>query len=235
VFARARGKWVAIEVRDTGEGIPAELIGRVTEPFFTTKPVGQGTGLGLSVSKNIVERLGGALEIESSVGVGTCVRILLPRAQKPAKPSRRLPSQPAMVALSRRVLIVDDDPFIARHLGRVLRGHEVTAARSGAEALALLQADADYDLILCDLMMPEMTGAQLCARIDERYPQFSSRIAIVTGGAFTDETQAFLDRFTGRVLTKPFTPEQVRDLVAARGAPTSEASASEPDRQASSA
>ena len=128
---RREGDAVVVEVRDTGAGIPPDLLARVKEPFFTTKPVGEGTGLGLSLCDNIVRSFGGSIDIESRPTAAA--RVTLRVSPEPALPSRRprptpRPSAPGVL----RVLVVDDEPLVARALARMLRPHDVTVASSAA-------------------------------------------------------------------------------------------------------
>lgn len=201
-----------VEVRDTGEGIPDALIDRIFDPFFTTKPVGIGTGLGLSICHNIVTGLGGELTVESERGVGTTFRIALPpAAADPDDDHTDLADTDEGVGAA--VLVIDDEPAIGRVLSRVLRDHEVTAVTSAKNALALLESGQQFDVILSDLMMPEMSGMSFFAEIEARFPELTDRVVFISGGAFTPKARAFLDRVTNETLEKPFAPPALRELV----------------------
>jgi signal transduction histidine kinase/CheY-like chemotaxis protein len=214
IRAYDRDPYVAVEVEDTGVGIPRDILHRVTEPFFTTKAVGEGTGLGLAVCKNLVERIGGRMEIESTAGVGTTVRLLLPSAARPAlAPTRRQPRQRRRPVNARRILVVDDDARVLRFMQRTLAGHEVTVAANGRQAIEALERPGRFDLVLCDLMMPDIPGAEVYERIRRSHPELVERFVLVTGGAFSDEAEAFLARFPGRVVRKPFCEQELRALV----------------------
>ncbi len=116
-----------------------------------------------------------------------------------------------------RILVVDDEPGLPRTLRRMLRGdHDVTVLDSARAALDLCLAGESFDLILCDLMMPDMTGMELYAELRRRNPDQADRMAFVTGGAFNDEAQTFLEASPGRSLEKPFTVAVVRDFVGKR-------------------
>jgi PAS domain S-box-containing protein len=212
VAARAEGHRVVIEVRDTGAGIRPEDRPRIFDPFFTTKPVGGGTGLGLSVVHGIVTTLGGRLEVESAAGAGALFRVILPAA--PAES----PPPPVREAAPRRgrVLIVDDDPLVGRSLARLLSGaHQVEALASPLEALRRIRAGETWDVVLCDLMMPELSGMELEARVQEAVPGLASRFVYLTGGAFTDSARAFLAG--GRpYLEKPVDAMELRARVGER-------------------
>ncbi|MDX2024517.1 MAG: ATP-binding protein [Deltaproteobacteria bacterium] len=204
---------VVIEVRDTGHGIAPEHIGRIFDPFFTTNPTGIGTGLGLSICHNIVTALGGHIHVTSVVGQGTTFRVILPAAQRRAQsnlpPSAPLPQQVA----NAQVLVVDDEPAIGASLTRALRHHTVTAVTSGKAALALLKEGQAYDVVFCDLMMPQMSGMEFFAQMRSEFPQMAERVVFMTGGAFTPKSHAFLDQTPNKCVDKPFEPQLAREIV----------------------
>ena len=214
-----------IEVRDTGPGIPRLLLSRIFEPFFTTRPVGSGTGLGLSICHGIVTSLGGEITVESEEGKGTRFRIVLPPA-RPTIAGELLPIRLAEPGLSRgRVLIVDDEPAVGKALARALREHEVTVVSAAKEALPLLSKGAEFDLILCDVMMPEMSGMALYEEIARLRPELIERIVFMTGGAFDPALRLFLERVPSQCIEKPFDSQRLRALVR-RHVPRMEAGAS---------
>jgi PAS domain S-box-containing protein len=207
---------IVVEVADTGEGIPAAILPRIFDPFFTTKPVNLGTGLGLSICHGIVSALGGEITVESELGHGTTFRVLLP----PAPAAGTAPSPPADLVPPggprARVLIVDDEPAVLSALRRTLgRDHDVVAAAS-PEALEILLSDDRFDLVLCDLMMPELSGMALYERVRRSRPELAERFVFMTGGAFTTGAREFLDRVRLRTLHKPFAPGEIARLVAER-------------------
>jgi CheY-like chemotaxis protein len=202
-----------IEVRDTGAGIPASIIARVFDPFFTTKPIGVGTGLGLSICHNIVNAMGGAITVTSESGHGATFRVVLPAARASATQAAPVPVPPKAIAPRGTVLVVDDEASVGDVLRRVLRGHDVTAVTSAAEALARLDAGERYDVILSDLMMPAMSGMELHAEVSRRSPEVAARMVFISGGAFTPTAHAFLDRVVNERVEKPFDPQHVRDIV----------------------
>src|SRR5690606_27132470 len=135
--------------------------------------------------RNITEALGGHIEVESEVGKGSTFSVFFPYSTRRQTP-RPLPSSrpPPQTSRSLRVLVVDDDVFVARSIRRLLRPqHEVTLAMSGRQALNLLR-DANYDVVFCDVMMPEMTGMELHAVVSKQHPQMSDRFVFITGGPF---------------------------------------------------
>ena len=202
-----------IEVRDTGRGISPDVLGRIFDPFFTTKPIGFGTGLGLSICHGIIAALGGEITVESTPGTGTVFRVVLPPATVAgAKPES---TRGARVRPGKRgrLLVVDDDAMVGRALRRALKDHDVTVLSDAREARDLITAGQRYDLIFCDLMMPQMNGMDFHAELTRTMPGQAERIIFITGGAFTQGAMDFLDRIPNERLYKPFEPKSLRALV----------------------
>ncbi|HEY0708632.1 MAG TPA: ATP-binding protein, partial [Polyangia bacterium] len=215
ISTASEGNRVVVEIRDTGVGIAPEHIGRVFDPFFTTRTVGNGLGLGLAVCHGIVTSLGGDITLESTLGVGTKVRVTLPAAA-PLMTGKAL-AQSDSVAQPRkraRVLVVDDEIGVATALRRLLREHDVTVVHDGREALALINEGNDFDIVLCDLMMPGMTGMDLHRALVALGSGIAERMVFMTGGAFTADANAFLAQVPNRRIGKPWDPQSIRDLVA---------------------
>ena len=210
----AEGGRVAIEVRDTGSGMPKEILARIFDPFFTTKPVGVGTGLGLSLCYRMVTDLGGEIAVESEVGKGTLFRVTLPAATgEPRAPAE----VKAVEAAPRRarVLVIDDEVAIGRALKRSLGGyHDVTVLTSGKEALAQIAAGERFDAILSDLMMPEVTGMEIHAELSRIAIDQARRMIFVTGGAFTAQARDFLDEVPNARIEKPFDVATILKIIA---------------------
>jgi CheY-like chemotaxis protein len=205
---------VAIEVIDSGVGIPAENLKQIFDPFFTTKPVGVGTGLGLSICHNLVKAMGGAIEVSSEPGRGSTFRVLLPAELPKAEGS--LASGAAREAGKRATLLfVDDEASLGTSLRRVLRKHgvEVTSETSGREALDRLRRGERYDLLLCDLMMPDLTGMDVFEEVGKLAPDQLRRMAFLSGGAFTARAQTFVDTVAQPTLAKPCDVQQILDLL----------------------
>jgi PAS domain S-box-containing protein len=216
VSARANDRgWAEIEVADTGSGIPVEIRGRIFDPFFTTKPTGMGSGLGLSVCVGIVKSFGGEIVVESEIGRGSAFRVLLPPGQGMVmQPTPNTPAPTSNGELRPRVLIIDDEPLVRRAIERSLETeHDVVSAASAAEALAILERGEPFDLVLCDLMMPDMTGMDVAARLTKDRPDVAARMVFLSGGAFTPEAAAFLAAAGRRHVEKPFRPQELKQRV----------------------
>jgi PAS domain S-box-containing protein len=201
-----------IEVRDSGTGIPATAIDRIFDPFFTTKPVGIGTGLGLSICHNIVTSLGGEISVQSEEGRGTAFRIVLPAAATVQNEVSTAAERAPKGAFA-SVLVVDDERSIGGALGRMLRGHDVTIVTSAKDALEIIHGGKHFDVILSDLMMPEMSGMEFYDELTRRAPQLVDRVVFISGGAFTPTANAFFDRVPNVRIEKPFDPQSIRALV----------------------
>ena len=198
---RSEGGRVIVEVQDTGTGISKQILARIFDPFFTTKPPGEGTGLGLAICRRLVADMGGTLEVESELGVGSTFRVSLPEALG-AQPSAE-PEVAETAPTPTRILVVDDEPLVRRTLARLLgRNHDVELVADGATALARLESGDEYDVILCDLMMPDMTAMDLHEILRDR-GDLVSRMIFMTGGAFTARARAFVESIDRPVIDKP--------------------------------
>lgn len=205
---------VVVTIADTGCGMTPEVQGRLFTPFFTTKPIGDGTGLGLAICHRIIEGFGGTITFESRPGDGTRFHVSLVQSAAP-QPLTPVPF-PAVKAGKRRgrVLVIDDDPTVARVVVRVLSAdHEVEAETNGARALERLLAGEKFDVIICDLMMPEVTGMDLHEKLARRFPKEAAKMVFLTGGAFTARSHGFLDSVPNERLEKPFEARQLRAFI----------------------
>ena len=201
------GRYICLCVADTGTGMDEETQRRAIEPFFSTKGVGQGTGLGLSMAHGLAAQLGGALTISSQVGEGTQIMLWLPEAGVAPQASGSETDSAALDTFSGTVLLVDDDELVRESAAQMLRdiGYRVTSASSAAAALEQLDAGLTPDLLVTDHLMPGMTGAQPALALRERLPGI--RLLIISGYADAGDIDASLAR-----LSKPFVQT---DLVAA--------------------
>ena len=203
-----------VEVSDTGCGIPAHLLGRIFEPFFTTKPVGHGTGLGLSISHGIVQSLGGELTVVSEVDAGSRFRVVIPPLRRAAALAPGETDGAPAPRPRRRVLVVDDDRGVCDALATALSiEHEVVAAQSSPEALALIAAGDRFDLILCDVHMPEVSGIRLYQQLLAAAPALAARVIFMTAGTFTQRGRDFLAAADRPLLEKPLDLAAVRALL----------------------
>jgi len=191
---------VVITVHDDGIGIEPTALGRIFDPFYTTKPVGEGTGLGLAICRSIVSSMAGTIDVDSTLGGGTTFRVSFPIASGDEGPVRS-PVGAMILRSKKRVLVIDDEPVVGQLVAKVLTGHEVIAETSARAALERLATDTKFDLILCDVMMPEVSGMDFYEALA---PALRGKVAFLTGGAFTDRAQSFLDSVPNRRLSKPF-------------------------------
>jgi nitrogen-specific signal transduction histidine kinase/CheY-like chemotaxis protein len=206
-----------ISVIDTGLGIDEALRGRIFEPFYTTKPLGRGTGLGLSTVYGIVKRVAGQLQVESTTGTGTTMHVTLPLSKAPATlPEATHPDEAPRG--DERVLVVEDDALVRRFVERALSdaGYAVTTASTGQEALNLVRmSDTPPDIVLSDVVMPGMTGPELAERLAEIGPD----IPLLFMSGYVDQTflGRELEEHPEQLLRKPFATTalrwRIRDLL----------------------
>jgi two-component system, cell cycle sensor histidine kinase and response regulator CckA len=209
----APGRYVALTVADTGCGIDPAILGRLFEPFFTTKPTGEGTGMGLATSHGIVTRHGGAISVESQLGVGTVFGVYLPalgvpRMEAPVPVAANLPMGTG------RILLVDDEPTVLEVGASRLRslGYAPTAVSSSQRALDLFLSDpAAFDLILTDQTMPNLTGLDLAAEV--RATGASIPIVLATGFSQMITPGVLQELGICEVLAKPFTRRSIAEAV----------------------
>jgi len=214
------GRYVSFSVADTGTGIDPAILGRVVEPFFTTKPKGQGTGLGLSMAKGFAEQSGGALAISSEVGGGTTVTLWLPEAEAPASRAKGMAAETAAgegPVAGRRIMIVDDDPLVRDGLISAFQdlGFVTLGAEDASRALALLDGDVEIDGLVTDFSMPGMNGLELIHAIHARKPGLP---AVLFTGHMSEVSAAGFGRLkdeTFALLYKPMAPAKVAERLAA--------------------
>lgn len=202
---------VSLEVADTGPGIPPEIRSRIFQAFFTTKPPGQGTGLGLSLCQGIIENHGGTIAVGSGLGQGAIFRIQLPVEPAPQAAAGEVAPPPALPPLrGKTILVVDDEPEIVAVLTEMLSadGQLVETAANGARALDKLRGRS-FDLIITDIKMPELDGLGLWRELERRDQGLLRRIIFVTGDTLGPETKEFLKETGAPCLTKPFVEDEV--------------------------
>jgi PAS domain S-box-containing protein len=204
-----------IEISDTGTGIPAEVIDRIFDPFFTTKPVGVGTGIGLAICRSTIVALGGEIRAVNMPEQGAKFIVSLPPAEgRPSTPATIASAARPGTARRGRVLVIDDEPTIGAIVRRALhKEHEVTILEGARPAIELLDQGQSYDVILCDVMMPEMTGIEFYTHVAGAYPEHARRIVFLTGGAFTPKSAEFMEMVPNRRVEKPFDVAALRALI----------------------
>ena len=209
LVTRDAGASVVIEVTDTGCGMDAATLSQVFEPFFSTKGPEKGSGIGLTISRDIVRALGGELTAESAPGRGSTFRVTLPAAAA---------TVPQIVGREwrRRVLIIDDEPMLARALAQLLgRTHDVTALSDPEAALQLLLDGTEFDCILTDQLMPRLSGLALYQRLEALRPHLARRVVFLSGDVTSDEALAIRDATGAPCLEKPVTAATLRLTVQA--------------------
>lgn len=204
---------IRITVADNGPGIPADLRARVFEPYFTTKPTGFGTGVGLAVSLGIVEAHGGTLTVDCPAEGGAVFEVALPVGAV-HETGADADSAGQASASGRTILVVDDEAEIREALAEILTGarHRVVAAGSGREALQRIAAER-YDVIVTDIRMPDLDGRALYQEIARRWPGLARRIVFVTGDTLAPALREFVSESGRPVIEKPFLPSDVRRVV----------------------
>jgi PAS domain S-box-containing protein len=204
--------FVLIAVSDTGEGMSEEVLRRAVEPFFTTKELGKGSGLGLSMVHGVATQSGGGLHIDSRVGRGTTVSVYLPRALGKSASARQAEVPSGSVRGSATILVVDDDAEVREVAVNCLQGlgYRMIAAENGPAALKILARGSQVDLLLADMAMPGMNGVELIKKARERNPGLLAML--VTGYA---ETGSFSPAEGDFVLQKPYRLERLAEAVAA--------------------
>ncbi|HJQ21387.1 MAG TPA: PAS domain S-box protein [Gemmatimonadaceae bacterium] len=214
------GRYVAIEVRDTGAGMDEQTMARIFEPFFTTKAPGQGTGLGLSTVYGIVKQSGGYIGVDSVVDRGTTFTVLLPRVFEPSESPTVAATEPPAAVSRGTVLLVEDEAAVREATKRMLRkyGFEVIEAKHGEDALVQWQSDGHrVDVVLTDVVMPRLGGADLVRTLRQKSPGL--RVVFMSGYTQGTLELSSMDESATRFLPKPFTGDQLvgtlADLLAA--------------------
>lgn len=213
---------VALEIADTGPGIPADVMPRIFDPFFTTKPAGLGTGLGLSIAFGILQAHGGVISVDSTPGHGAAFRVELPAADRIATPSipldlrnEKISNSPSMPR-TERVLVVEDEPTVARLISDVLgeEGYSVEIVLDGEEGLRRA-LHGNYDLVICDLKMPNLEGRAIHRELVAKGSSLQHRMVFVTGDTLAPRTMEFLESCGVPFLAKPFLVEELKAIVSA--------------------
>jgi two-component system, cell cycle sensor histidine kinase and response regulator CckA len=200
-----------LTITDTGTGMTEEALDHLFEPFFTTKGLGKGTGLGLSIVYGIVQQSGGYIKVETKLGRGTTVRVFLPRTQQeppavPVPPPDHKAPNAETVGGTETILLVEDRLDVRTLAAKILRGlgYKVLEANGPSQALKIAEDDSRIDLMVTDLIMPDMQGPQLAERIRQSHAEM--KIAIMSGSPGPEELNF-------PFLQKPFTPGRLASTV----------------------
>jgi len=206
VSVERRENRILLKVIDTGGGIQPEIADRIFEPFVTTKAVGFGMGMGLSITRNVLQAMGGTIEVEYSSPKGTTFAVTL----QPYAGEEEAVSDSITVAAGQsededsrlNVFVIDDEERVLSYLESALAHHAVSVESDGRRAIARISS-GDFDIVLCDLMMPKMSGMEIHAELKEKCPDAADRMLFMTGGVFAEELASFLDELPGRWVEKP--------------------------------
>jgi signal transduction histidine kinase len=211
--AMDEGGNVVVTVADTGRGISSSMQARTFDPFSVTR--GAAAGLGLAVSREIVESMGGSIEFVSDLQIGSTFRVVLPSQAKGR--STVPPPLPDRVERERsrrtRVLIVDDEPLMCEMLSAVLSGDYDVATFTDPRAGLASMLEGSFDVILCDLMMPDLTGMDLYEALHKERPELCERMVFISGGAFTERARSFLATTRRPQIKKPFRREELVEAI----------------------
>jgi signal transduction histidine kinase/CheY-like chemotaxis protein len=219
ITARGDGEMVIISVSDSGRGVPGDQLERIFDPFFTTKREGLGTGLGLSISRSILHRLGGDLLVDSVYGEGATFMCLLPcPTAEEVRSASHVPGHRSEVPLERSsqwsLLAIDDDERVLRGYSRLLgKDFRLVTARDGLEAMELLHSGTHVDAIVAEVDLPEVSGPDLLAWLEQHLPQLANRVLFVTGAQDRPAFRAFVREQSERVLIKPVAPAKLRETL----------------------
>jgi len=208
---------VMVEISDTGSGMAPEVMTHIFEPFFTTKAAGVGTGLGLSISHQTVVNHGGRLTVESQPGHGTTFRVFLPVGVPLVAPAHVTALAGPGPLPRGRILVIDDEEMVGRAVARSLKKeHDATVVQRASDAIALFERGETFDVVFCDVVMPDISGPELYATVSRRWPQLAARMVFMTGGAFTPETIDFVEHSSAAILAKPCSATDLSALVRGR-------------------
>lgn len=212
-FDRDQGL-VTASVQDNGSGVPKHLRARIFEPFFTTKTVGEGTGVGLALCHRIIGAHAGSIDVKEAPDGGADFRVSLPAVVTKVSVEKRSSEQDGMAGLS--ALVVEDEEYVGEIIADMLSMFGIVPAvtRNADDALALLENNPHFDMILSDLKMPGIGGIGLFEEIERRWPDLIPRLAFITGDVMSPDAGAIVERSGRPLLEKPVAPNDLRALVA---------------------
>ncbi len=206
---------VVVAISDSGPQIPPELMPRVFDPFFNLRPAGSSLGLGLSVTRDLVIELGGTITVENAPEGGTTFRVTLPSRNLPTRETSadQRPRSTRVPRKRPRVLVIDDEPMLCEMLQEALSSeYEVTTCSTPQTGLVALERGG-YDVIVCDLMMPELTGMDIYEHLAEKKPELTRSVLFITGGVFTERARTFLATTRRPQIRKPFKHEELVEAI----------------------
>lgn len=207
------GSEVEIAVTDTGIGISSDHLPKVFEPFFTTKPAGEGTGLGLSICHRLIHAMGGRIQVSSEEGRGSRFSVFLAVAAVQRDLDAPTSDLPSATLRRLRLLIIDDEVLVARAVRRMFdKEFRVEIALDGKAALEKLE-QGDYDVILCDVMMPGIGGIDVFRQVRAKNEALAGRFVFATGGLFSQELSDAVRRLSNMIVEKPFDPDELRRVI----------------------
>ena len=222
IESRQSGDQIQLAFTDNGPGIPPNNINRIFDPFFSTKQVGEGTGLGLSICFGIISEHKGWIKAEHAPGGGATFRIALPiKELERVEPRQIMPPVLTTSPIKLNILAIDDELPLLNLLSRVLRqlGHTVETAQEGKTAMAWLETHS-YDIIICDVLMPDILGPELYERVLEKHPHLAGRFIFITGNVVDMDTRVFLEKSGTPWLAKPFLPADIQHVIEETAAET---------------
>ncbi|MEM9368208.1 MAG: ATP-binding protein [Planctomycetota bacterium] len=209
------GEMARISVSDNGCGMPPEIIRHATEPFFTTKEIGHGTGLGLSLVEGVIQQHGGHIAYDSHDGVGTTIHLLLPLMPSDIDAKNVIGTPAVATAQGLRLLVVDDEPLVRTSAAQLLRqhDHEVALAANGMDAISMIASEGPFDVVLMDLTMPELSGVETYYEILSAWPD--QKVVFCTG-YYKDLSEVLPnpDEYSPPLLKKPFSIKQLSTVLA---------------------
>jgi PAS domain S-box-containing protein len=206
----APGEWIRISVRDSGSGIATDVLPHIFDPFYTTKPVGKGTGLGLAQVYGIIQSHGGAIDVRSQVGQGATFSIYLPAFRNPPEPLPETAPEGEIHGRGETILVAEDDLLALEAIEALLKRHNyaVLCAKNGSDAVRLYEQDPQaIDLVICDVVMPEIGGVQLYQILHQKNPAL--KFLFITGHPLDPQDQVLLEEGRVQWLQKPFSVGQL--------------------------
>jgi PAS domain S-box-containing protein len=214
VSSKIEDQFIRIDVTDTGQGVAPELVSKIFDPFFTTKSVGCGTGLGLTICREIINSLGGHIEVANTSGNGTTFSVYLPLKLQSKVAIKKI-NISAAASTRRRLLLIDDESLLLKGLQRILESfHDITAVADGQSALNIIdETHCQFDIIICDLNMPDVNGADVYQYIAEHYPNREQDIIFMSGGVYTQELMDFIANINNKHLEKPFSSKILLSMI----------------------